>query len=306
MKLLESLRVCKAINFNVLKTIHLAFCLVFVCCSKKEVSFENYNELEIKGMLSFKENDFENSLNNLEKAINIKPHEDSSIYFYATAAALNLNKENKAKELLIKSIQNTNVSKDYFQSFEEFDLFRHKELFLEIERDYQTHVSEFYKNLEHPRIYREIDSLVELDQEYRNNGSDWEEISRIDSVNVNRLIEITKKYGWQKKGWIILWHQRDTYGEDNEVWNFFKPYINEQIKKGKIKKDFWAIFDEEKSIIKDKKQIYGFYWNQFDQYPIADVKNVDKRRAKVGLPPLWYLKKVYEIELPKGYKECNN
>lgn len=284
-----------------MRIIVIIICFLCFCCSEKESSFEDYTRLEIEGMLSFKESDFENSLNCLEKAIKLKPNEDVNIYFYAAASALNLGKKSKAKELLIKSIQNTNASKDYLQSFKEFDLFRDDILFSDIKRDYEIHVSEFYKNLEYPEIYKEVDSLAELDQNHRINGSSWDIISRIDSININRLMEITKKYGWQKKGWIILWHQRGSYGENNEVWNFFRPYIDKQIEKGKIKKDFWAIFDEEKSILKNSQQIYGLYWNQFDQYPITDIKNVDKRRAEVGLPPLWYLNKVYEIKLPNDY-----
>lgn len=148
-----------------------------------------------------------------------------------------------------------------------------------------------------------MDSLVDIDQKYRTYGSDRKDIARVDSLNVKRLIEITKDYGWQDKGWIILWHQRGTYGENNYVWNFFKPYIDEQISKGYMKKDFWVMFDEEKSIRKNKEQIYGIYWNNFDDYPIKDIENVDNRRAEFGLPPLWYMEKVYDVELPSEYKK---
>src|SRR5690606_19933780 len=147
-------------------------------------------------------------------------------------SALNLKKNDKAKELLIASIHNTNASKDYFLNFDEFNNFRNESLFSEIENDYEKHISEFYNKLEHPKIYREVDSLMKIDQEYRTNGSEWKEMARIDSLNIKRLIEITKEYGWQKKGWLILWHQRGSYGQDNYVWNFFKPYIDEQIAKG--------------------------------------------------------------------------
>ncbi len=275
--------------------------LTILSCSDNKNDFEKYNELEQKAMLQFKDKEFEKSLANFEKAINLKPKEDVSIYFYATASALNANKKSKAKELLMSSIHNTNASKNYFLNFDEFDNFRNEKLFSEIENDYESHISEFYNKLKHPKIYREVDSLMKLDQEYRTNGSEWKEVARIDSLNINRLIEITKEYGWQKKGWLVLWHQRGTYGQDNYVWNFFKPHIDEQIKNDKINRDFWVMFEEERSIIKNKEQIYGMYWNQFDEYPIMDIENVDKRRAEFGLPPLWYMEKVYGIELPVKY-----
>jgi len=254
-------------------------------------------------MLQFKDNEYDKALANFEKAINLKPRENSTIYLYATASALNLGKNDKAKKLLIASIHNTNTHKDYLLNFDEFNNFRNKNLFSEIENDYEKHISEFFNKLEHPKIYREMDSLLEIDQKYRRNISERRENPHIDSLNVKRLIEITKEYGWQDKGWLILWHQRGTYGENNYVWNFFKPYIDEQISKGNMKKDFWVMFDEEKSIRKNKEQIYGIYWNNFDDFPIKDIENVDKRRAEFGLPPLWYMEKVYDVELPSEYKK---
>ena len=254
-------------------------------------------------MVEYKDKKFVRALSNFQKAIHLKPKEDVTIYFYAAAAALKIGKVNNAKKLLIASIHNTKASKNYFLNFNEFNSFRDERLFSEIENNYGKYISEFYKKLEHPAIYKEIDSLLNIDQEVRKNGSSWKEISKVDSLNITRLIEITKKYGWQKKGWLILWHQRGTYGQNNYVWNFFKPYIDQQIQMGNMKKSFWTRFDEEKSMVTNKVQIYGLYWNQFNQFPIKDIASVDKRRAENGLPPLWCMKKVYGIKLPSEYKQ---
>ncbi len=286
-----------------MRIILLFLFLSILSCSDNKTDYDQYNEWDQKAMLEFKDKDYEKALANFEKAIDLKPKEDVSIYFYATASALNAKKYDKAKELLISSIHNTNASKDYFLNFNEFNSFRNEKMFTEIEKDYESHISEFYDKLEHPEIYREVDRLVELDKEYRTNGSEWKEVERIDSLNIKRLIEITKEYGWHPKGWLVLWHQRGTYGQDTYVWNFFKPYIDEQIKKGTMKKDFWVMFEEERSMRQNKEQIYGMYWNQFDDYPIKDIANVDKRRAEFGVPPLWYMEKVYGIALPAEYKK---
>ncbi len=154
-------------------------------------------------------------------------------------------------------------------------------------------------------INDEINKLRASDQKVRRNG-DKALMHYTDSININKLMDITKKYGWKKRGWIILWHQRGTYEDNNYVWKYFKPYINEQIRKGKIRKYFWAIFEEEQSIIKEKKQIYGFYFNQYKTFPMKDVESVDERRKKLGMPPLWYLNEVYDAELPAGYKTINS
>ena len=254
-------------------------------------------------MLQFKDQEYDNSLNNFKKAFKILPDENVSDYFYAAAAALHLNKEDEAKSLIIQSIIETNASKNYFLNFKEFDRFRHLDLFREIERNSDSHIAEFYKNLKHPNIYREIDSMLVKDQEIRTSGVTSQEFNSVDSLNINRLIEITQEYGWQDKGWLILWHQRGTYKEDNYVWNFFLPHINKEIKAGTVRKRFWAIFEDEKLILKEKKQIFGEYYGQF---PIIDIENVDARRDSLGLPPLWYMNKIYNIDLPAEYKTTAN
>ena len=78
---------------------------------------------------------------------------------------------------------------------------------------------------------------------------------KVDSLNINRLIEITKEHGWQEQAWIILWHQRGTYGEKNYVWDFFKPALNKEIQEGKISNHFWDRFEQFKKRMKSKKEI---------------------------------------------------
>jgi tetratricopeptide (TPR) repeat protein len=261
--------------------------------------FEKYDLFAWKAMLQYKAKDYKSALDNFKKAFKIIPNDSENDYFYAAAAALHLNNDKEAEKLIIKSIKLMNTSKDYFLNFEEFTPYRSRKLFKKISNDYEKYKAIFFTNLAHPEIYKEIDSLFIKDQEVRNNGGKMHEI---DTNNINRLLEITKEYGWQKKGWILLWHQSGTYGESNGVWDFFKPYIDEQIKNGKMRKDFWARFEDQKSIDKNKKQIYGLYWSQYDEWPIIDIENVDKRRESVGLPPLWYMSKVYGINPPKEYK----
>ncbi|MBC8757136.1 hypothetical protein H2O64_20875 [Kordia sp. YSTF-M3] len=273
-----------------------------VGCNSDKVDYETYDKLVWEAMLEYKKQEYSKSLNLFQKAFKIIPNESVSDYFYAAAASLHLNKDILAKELITESIIQTDASKGYFERFDEFNQFRENKLFSEVEADYEEYKSQFLKNLKNPIAYKKLDSLLDKDQQARNSGLTAEERYPIDSTNVVSLIEITKKHGWQKKGWLILWHQRGNFKKDDYVWSFFRPYINQGIKNGEIRKDFWVGFEEQESITKNKKQIYGFYTNQFDQYPITDVQNVDKRRKEVGLPPLWYLNEIYGTQLPAGYQ----
>lgn len=266
--------------------------------------FEKYDELIWSGMLNFKDKDFQNSLSNFQDALKIKSDESVTDYFYASASALNLKMDKVAKDLIITAIRKTNASENYFDSFDEFNPFREKELFSKIKADYSKYKADFNKNLKNPEIYKEIELLAERDQKVRTDGSSTEEMQKIDSLNIKRLIEINQDYGWHNKQWILLWHHRRIHRDDNYVWNFFRPLINKKIKDGELRKSYWARFDDEKSMFSGNGvQIYGTYWNNYDQFPIENINKVDSLRSSVGLPPLAYMEKVYDVQLPKGYAE---
>jgi len=286
--------------------------LIVVSCSnqKKEneintepkTNFEQYDKLVWSGMLHYKDSLYEQSLNNFQEAFKILDDESTNDYFYAAAAALNLKKIDLAKNLITQSIIKTNVSKSYFKSFKEFDNFRKNEIFKEIDSSYISHQSAFYDQLDNPEIYKEIEILKEKDQEVRKGKIDIEEMQRVDSLNINRLIEINKSYGWQKNQWLLLWHHRGTHLEDNYIWNYFRPLINQKIKDGTLRKGYWARWKDERSMFsEDAMQIYGMYWYNYDQFPIKNIEKVDSLRTTVGLPPLAYIEKVYNVELPKEY-----
>ncbi|PQJ19574.1 hypothetical protein [Tenacibaculum sp. SG-28] len=264
--------------------------------------FEMYDKLVRSGMLHYKDNEYELALFNFHDAFKIIPNELTNHYFYAAASALHLGQDDKAEQLLINAIEKTNASESYFLRFEEFNNFRNKELFKKIENEYDMHKKVFFDNLENPEIYYEIEDLITKDQEVRTGDYSTEEMQKVDSLNITRLIEINKEYGWQEKQWLLLWHHRRIHRDDNYIWNYFRPYINEKIEKGELRKDFWARFDDEKSMFSEKgTQIYGTYWYNYEQFPIENIDIVDSLRNNVGLPPLAYLKKVYGIVPPKEY-----
>lgn len=272
-----------------------------------KTDFDKYDELIWSGMLHFKDQNYKLSLSNFQDAFKIKPNEDVSDYFYAAASALNLKMDNMAKDLIIKAIQKTNASESYFDSFKEFNAFRKNKLFSEIKTDYAKYKADFTKNLKYPEIYKEIELLTKRDQKVRKDGSTKEQMRKVDSLNIKRLIEINQAYGWFDKQSILLWHHRGIHRDDNYVWNYFRPLINEKIKKGELRKSFWTRFDDEKSMLEGNGfQIYGTYWNMFEQFPIENMSKVDSLRSLVGLPSLAYMNKVYGVVLPKDYVVTSN
>lgn len=275
--------------------------LLYSC--NKNSNYDRYSKHDKhlwQGMLSYMDKDYSTALTSFTNAFEIIDNDQSDNYFYAAAAALHLDQHAKAKSLIIDAIKKTNADESYFGYFEEFDQFRKLDLFQEITDNYAEYAKSFLDNLEHPEIYQEVKNLLSADQMVRE-GHDDKEMIKIDSLNIVRLIEITEKYGWQKNCWMLLWHQRGNVDSDNYVWSYFRPKINELIEKGEIRKDFWALFEDFDAMFSEGNQIYGTMWSNFDSHPVKDVANVDRLRDSVGLPPLWYLHKVYGSNLPDGY-----
>ena len=90
---------------------------------------------------------------------------------------------------------------------------------------------------------KQFDSLVNIQLTNNEQLIKTKLMHNIDSLNISRFIEITKEYGWKQEGWLLLWHHRNSYGEDNYIWNHFKPLINKEIKEGKLNKEFWQMFE---------------------------------------------------------------
>jgi len=99
-------------------------------------------------------------------------------------------------------------------------------------------------------------------------------MKRVDSLNVARLMEITEKHGWQERAWIILWHQRGSYGKDNYVWNFFKPIIDNEIATGKLSRNFWSPFEQHIEMMKNNK---GSFIIKEDEKPQKEIKNKEEK-----------------------------
>lgn len=252
-------------------------------------------------MLSFEKGDYENALTQFCSAIQMVPQKSIQNYYYASVSALKLKQYSLAETILINGIKRTNPPLSSFQNFEEFKDFRNLSFYKDIEENFEDYKKDFYQSLKSPEIYDEITTLVNKDRSMREKDNSVEEMKKADSLNGVRLIEITKEYGWDQRAFIILWHHRFTFKDDNFFWSFFRPYINEKIEKGEIEKGFWTNFEDNWSVYSNGIQKYGTYWGQLKEYPIENIKIIDSLRLSVDLPPLWFMEKIYGAELPKGY-----
>lgn len=280
-------------------------------------SYDKYNWLIYAAMLEKKKSNFEKAKKYFRKAFSYKKPQGATDVLNYAIVNLKLNKKNKAIELIKNSITMHHAPKEYILSFKEFKALENDRSYNNIVNNYKKFENEFYRNLENPSAFYSVQELIVKDQLVREtsnylpagnyfidsnkkNEYEYAIINKQDSLNITDFIEITRKYGYQQNGWLLLWHHRgDKYIKNDYVWKFFKPYLKNEIDKGNIERSFFAQFDDEAMMFENngQYQIYGTYEN----VKINDIENVDKRRIEIGLPPLYYDYLIYGSNLPNDY-----
>lgn len=158
-------------------------------------------------------------------------------------------------------------------------------------------------------LIAELDKIFNDDQFYRsmiNNfqksyGFDspemlslWQTINSTDSFNLDKTIAIIDKYGWLgkevvgEKGnatlFLVIQHA------DLKTQEKYLPIIKKAVEEKKVNASDLALLTDRIEMQNNRLQIYGSQLQSINEknilYPILDEKNVNKRRAIVGLPPL--------------------
>ncbi len=289
-----------------IKFLNVAFacCIALIfnsCASDTPTVYDRYDPLIWEARLALKNGSDSEALARFQEAFEVLPHDNTNDLFYAAEAALKVGKNDLAKTFIKTAFVHYNPDSVYYVSF--FGPFKGEEIFDEIQAERPQMLEEYYANLSYEKeILDEIGEMLESTEEFIS----AEHKRKTDSINLARLAEITREYGWITNRASLLymnyWH-RDNMND--KVWREFKSAIDDQIKKGEIRKSFWAFTDDVRQMGKTKKQIYGQSSN-WDKYPIMDIETVDKRRAKIGLPPIWYVSRLLDKEYPEGYTAAND
>jgi hypothetical protein len=177
-----------------------------------------------------------------------------------------------------------------------------------------------------PHVRKELLTMDRVDQEARMtcaNGTADEQIQclakiaeTIDAPNTRRLEEIYRQYGLPTKKLVgedgfkafmlLLQHCNSNLLREKRL----KPIKNAFERKELSPLDY-ANFTDRLLLHQGKEQIYGSGFEIKDGKLVIsktkDIKNLDKRRAKIGLPPITesmkILKEMYhlEVEAPKTH-----
>ena len=155
-------------------------------------------------------------------------------------------------------------------------------------------------------LREELLKMVRKDQAVRNemikNGSDRPDqalekrMAVIDAHGTARIKEIVKRYGWPgpelvgrdgaDAAFLIVQHSPDLAFQQAML-----PLVRRSYEKGKLTSWNYALLQDRVLVRGGKPQLYGMSVNHWERKepvldPIQDEVNVDKRRARIGLPPL--------------------
>lgn len=121
-------------------------------------------------------------------------------------------------------------------------------------------------------------------------------INRYDSLNAATVSAILDEHGWLGKQTIGEAGNRTLFlvvqHADLAVQEKYVSLLEDAVKKGNAQPSQLALLTDRIAIRKGEKQIYGSQIGQDPEtlkyflLPLEDPANVDKRRKKVGLPPL--------------------
>lgn len=170
-----------------------------------------------------------------------------------------------------------------------------------------------YRNINY-HILIDIEKWLEVDQFVRskNDSCIGKYFNEVDSINCKNVINLINSKGFPGFNMLgihsndilfLIMHATTNYASEKYWDSYFKPLLLSEAKKGNISFSSYAfIFDRYYYYLNNKKQYYGLLKTSTREYlPIENIKEVDKRRAELGLPPLWMDSKISKIKLPDNY-----
>ncbi len=155
----------------------------------------------------------------------------------------------------------------------------------------------------HPALRSELLAMVEKDQAVRGRINAegetlelLEEESRIDVRNTAQMKPILDEFGWPtqsmvgkdggKAAWLLAMHA----DHDTKFQRRCLDLMKAALKRGEALAVHVAYLTDRVHTREGKPQVYGTQYGVIDSvrryFPIEDLKQVEKRRAEVGLPPL--------------------
>ncbi len=154
-------------------------------------------------------------------------------------------------------------------------------------------------------IKKELEIIFDRDQKTRTGRDSSRFVAYIDSCNLVQVEKLISKYGWLGKSFVGVKGNQTTFlviqHSDLAIQLKYFPLFQKSVEEGESKPSDLALMQDRILMSQGKKQLYGsqiFFDKTGTQefYQIDDEKNVNARRAKVGLEPIEEYAKRFGIE----------
>jgi hypothetical protein len=154
-------------------------------------------------------------------------------------------------------------------------------------------------------IKNQLEAILERDQKTRKGNDSAAFMQFIDSTNLVQIESLIAKYGWMgisfvgNKGnsalFFVIQHA------DLETQLKYVSLLQQSVEAGESKPSYLALMKDRILMRQGKHQIYGsqVVYSESGEpmfYPIEDEKNVNIRRAKIGMQPIEDYAKLFGIE----------
>jgi hypothetical protein len=244
-------------------------------------------------------------------------------YYNAACSWALAGKKNKAIQSLWLSAKNGWHDKKLLQQDPDLKTLHNSYNWEKILARVQINLAKYGKNFDKP-LQHKLELIFIKDQTLRQLYRDAETkfgresdemnyfrglISRQDSLNVIDVVKILEKRGWPGKSlvgekantavWLVIQHA-PLYLQEK-----YLPLLRKSVQKGESDGRYLALLEDRILMRNGKKQKYGTQITTDPKtgenrvYPIEDPKNVNKRRAKVGLGKIEDYLNRWNIKWPK-------
>ncbi len=154
-------------------------------------------------------------------------------------------------------------------------------------------------------ITRQLEAVLDRDQKTRTGLDSADFIHFIDSSNLAQVELLISKYGWMGRSFVgdransalffVIQHA------DLETQLKYVPLLQNSVELGESRPSNLALMQDRILMRQGKRQLYGSQVVLNDRgkqvfYPIEDEKNVNVRRAKIGMQSLEEYAKLFGIE----------
>jgi tetratricopeptide (TPR) repeat protein len=303
-------------EFILMKRVILIALLSSVLASVLIGQRQNYQELVNLADKCYNNKEYEKSGEYYDRAFKIQKGTSNDYYNAACSWAL-AGKKTRALEYLNESVDLGWVNINHLKKDTDLNSLHQANEWGELISKLQKKVDEYESHLNKP-LMRELEAINESDQKNRmmmdsvagRFGWDsremkelWTKQNQLDSLDIIRIKEIIKEYGYPGKSlvgdqsstaWLVIQHA------DLRTQEEYLPILQDAADKGELSKSSFALLVDRVRMRKGEKQLYGSQIQmkngKYEIYPIEDEPNVNKRRAEVGLGPLEDYVKHWGIE----------